>query len=379
VLAAAIVGGAIIVFGGGASEPADGHQSARTARVERGALSATINLSGILTYRARPDGSPYSAVNQASGIYTELPAAGTEMGGACWAASGAWPWPLAGAPAGAAGAARPRGRGVYRVDEDPILLLCGGVPAYRDLASGAAGEDVRQLNRNLHDLGYDAAAGVEIDPTDDDFDWATRAALSKLQRDRGLDATGTLALGDAVFQPGPMRISKLSGRLGEPARPGAEVAVTTSDRLEVQVDLDALRQDRVRKGARALVTLPDNHSVRGKGDRGGRVAQAPETQGDAGTAPGPAIISLEPPAKARRFDRAPVGVEITTAGVESALSVPVTALVGRSGGGFAVEVAREDGQHELVAVNLGLFDSAGGRVQVEGEIHEGDQVVVPAS
>jgi len=44
-----------------------------------------------------------------------------------------------------------------------------------------------------------------------------------------------------------------------------------------------------------------------------------------------------------------------------------------------VEVAREDGQHELVAVNLGLFDSAGGRVQVEGEIHEGDQVVVPAS
>jgi len=352
VLAAAIVGGAIIVFGGGASEPADGHQSARTARVERGALSATINLSGILTYRARPDGSPYSAVNQASGIYTELPAAGTEI--AC-------------------------GDVLYRVDEDPILLLCGDVPAYRDLASGAAGEDVRQLNRNLHDLGYDAAAGVEIDPTDDDFDWATRAALSKLQRDRGLDATGTLALGDAVFQPGPMRISKLSGRLGEPARPGAEVAVTTSDRLEVQVDLDALRQDRVRKGARALVTLPDNHSVRGKVDRVGRVAQAPETQGDVGTATVPAFISLEHPAKARRFDRAPVRVEITTAGVESALSVPVTALVGRSGGGFAVEVAREDGQHELVAVNLGLFDSAGGRVQVEGEIHEGDQVVVPAS
>ena len=64
--------------------------------------------------------------------------------------------------------------------------------------------------------------------------------------------------------------------------------------------------------------------------------------------------------------------------VESALSVPVTALVGKSGGGFAVEVVRAGGRRELVAVKLGLFDTAGGRVQVEGDLHEGDQVVVPS-
>jgi multidrug efflux pump subunit AcrA (membrane-fusion protein) len=73
-------------------------------------------------------------------------------------------------------------------------------------------------------------------------------------------------------------------------------------------------------------------------------------------------------------------VEITTKGVANALSVPVTAIVGRSGGGFAVEVVRGDGRRELVAVKLGLFDTAGGRVQVvEGDLHEGDQVVVPSS
>ena len=61
-------------------------------------------------------------------------------------------------------------------------------------------------------------------------------------------------------------------------------------------------------------------------------------------------------------------MDITTKGVENALSVPVTALVGKSGGGFAVEVVRDGGRRELVAVKLGLFDTAGGRVQVEGDL-----------
>ena len=72
-------------------------------------------------------------------------------------------------------------------------------------------------------------------------------------------------------------------------------------------------------------------------------------------------------------------MEITTRGVENALSVPVTAIVGKSGGGFAVEVVRADGRRELVAVQLGLFDTAGGRVQVEGDLRQGDRVVVPSS
>ena len=82
--------------------------------------------------------------------------------------------------------------------------------------------------------------------------------------------------------------------------------------------------------------------------------------------------------KVRGLDKAPVRVDITTQGVESALSVPVTALVGKSGGGFAVEVVR-GGPRELVAVKLGLFDTAGGRVQVEGDVRVGDRVVVPSS
>jgi hypothetical protein len=88
-------------------------------------------------------------------------------------------------------------------------------------------------------------------------------------------------------------------------------------------------------------------------------------------------ITLENPGKARGLDEAPVQVAITTKGVSNALSVPVTAIVG-SGDGFAVEVVRGDAQHELVTVKPGLFDTGDGRVQVEGDLRVGDDVVVPS-
>ena len=147
------------------------------------------------------------------------------------------------------------------------------------------------------------------------------------------------------------------------------------------MDLDPSQQGEVKKGDRAQITLPGNTSVTGKVDRLGRVAQVPAGPGQ----PTPAARPSRPTSasttrqQARGLDQAPVQVEITTRGVENALSVPVTAIVGKSGGGFAVEVVRAGGRRELVAVKLGLFDTAGGRVQVEGDLREGDRVVVPSS
>jgi len=127
------------------------------------------------------------------------------------------------------------------------------------------------------------------------------------------------------------------------------------------------------------ITLPGNDSVTGKVDRLGRVAEVPPGQDDnTGGANIPAYIHLDDPEKARGLDRAPVQVEITTKGVEGVLSVPVTAIVGKAGGGFAVEVVRGRERGHLVAVTPGLFDTAGGRVEVEGDLREGDRVVVPS-
>jgi hypothetical protein len=252
------------------------------------------------------------------------------------------------------------------VDDRPVLLLCGTVPAYRALDVGDAGQDVRQLNRNLHVRG-------------DAFTAKTEKALEALQRRKGVHVTGALALGDAVFLPEAVRIAKVTGQLGGSAQPGAQALNATSDTLHVQVNLDPSDQGQVKRGDRAQITLPGNTTLAGKVEGFGRVAETPADQGSsAADATIPTYISLDDPGKARGLDKAPAGVVITTAGVDDALSVPVTALVGKSGGGFAVEVVRAGEQRDLVAVHVGLFDTAGGRVQVDGDIREGDRVVVPS-
>jgi peptidoglycan hydrolase-like protein with peptidoglycan-binding domain len=345
-VAVIVASGAVLTSDADQATPAASDSPANTAKVEKGRLSAMVSQDGTLTYRARSDGSPYSAINQAHGTYTELPEVGDKVD--C-------------------------GDVFYRVDDNPVLLLCGPVPAYRDLESGDEGQDVRQLNRNLHRLGYDA------EPRDDHFTPKTETALEELERDQGLDVTGRLDVDDAVVLPTSVRIAKVTGELGGPARPGAPVAQATSDTLQVQLDLDPSQQSEVKKGDRARITLPGNTSMTGRVDRLGRVARAPAGQ-DAGAAAAtiPAYVALGDPAKARGLDQAPVAVDITTRGVENALSVPVTAVVGRSGGGFAVEVVRGGGRREQVAVKLGLFDTGGGRVQVEGAVRAGDRVVVPS-
>jgi multidrug efflux pump subunit AcrA (membrane-fusion protein) len=332
---------------GAAQEP-----PVNTATVELGKLSDMVSQYGTLTYRARPDGSPFAVINRARGTFTKLPEAGDKVG--C-------------------------GEVLYRVNERPVLLLCGSTPAYRSLSQGASGRDVAALNANLVHLGY--ATRAQLDPSSGHFGSGTASALEKLQSRLGEDRTGSLKLGQAVFLPEPVRIATVTGDLGGTARPGAHVLDATSGTLEVQLALDPSQQDEVKTGDRAQITLPDNMSVTGRVDRLGRVAQIAAGQNNgAGGATIPAYISLDDPEQARGLDKAPVQVEITIKGVESALSVPVTAIVGRSGGGFAVEVVRADGRRELVAVKLGLFDTAGGRVQVvEGDLRVGDRVVVPSS
>ena len=338
-VAVAVTGGVVVMSSAREATPSAKSTPASTARVEKGDLSSMVSVDGTLTYRARSDGSPYSVINQAKGTYTRLPDEGDKV--AC-------------------------GDVLYRVNDHPVLLLCGALPAYRDLEKGDRGNDVTQLNSNLGVLD------------DDWFTADTEAALKRLQQDLGVKETGKLDIADAVFLPRSARIAKVTGKPGGPARPGAQVAQATSDTLEVQVRLEAAQQGEVKVGDRARITLPGNRSVTGRVARLARVARAPDDENaDAGAATIPAYLRLDHPKKARGLDSAPVQVDIKTKGVKSALSVPVTALVGKSGGGFAVEVVR-GARRKLVAVRLGLFDTTGGRVQVQGNVREGDSVVVPS-
>ena len=313
-----------------------------------------VSVYGTLTYRARSDGSPYSVIDQLSGTATWLPEAGQVI---------------------------EQGHVIYRVDDEPVVLLYGSTPAYRTVSTGMTGADVTELNADLVALGY--ATVAEIPDGADTFTSATATALKKLQATLGLAQTGTLTFGQVVFEPAAVRVTTVSATLGGALQAAHPVLEGTSTIRVVTIALDAAQQSVVKVGDHVVITLPDNSTTSGVVTSVGTVATTSSSSNGAGgdrMSPPTVTVEVRPtdPAATGSVDQAPVQVRITTEVVEGALSVPVTALVGKTGGGFAVEVVRADGRRELVAVKLGLFDSAGGRVQVEGDLREGDHVVVPS-
>src|ERR1700712_5435208 len=232
VAAVAATGIVVVASSGKDATSAAQDPPASTATVTRGKLSDMVSQYGTLTYRARSDGSPYVVINRAHGTYTELPGDGDEI--AC-------------------------GDVLYRMDDRPVVLLCGSTPAYRPLSEGDNGRDVAELNANLVQLGY--ATRAQLDASSDDFGSATASALEQLQSRLGDGRTGSLGLGRVVFLPEPVRIAAVTGELGGPARPGAPVLNATSGVIEVQLNLDPSQQDEVRKGDRVRITLPGNASA----------------------------------------------------------------------------------------------------------------------
>jgi Putative peptidoglycan binding domain len=264
-----------------------------------------------------------------------------------------------------------RGRALYAVADQPVLLMYGGVTAWRAFRSGmSAGRDVAELNANLRALGF--GDGL----TGDSFTDATAAAIRELQASRGLPQTGALLLGSVVFRPTAVRVKTVAATRGAAVQPGPAVTVS-STRHQVTVSLDAAQQAEVQVGDKVTITLPDNSTTPGVVSKVGSVA----SQGGQDSSPTVEVdIRLSKERAAGRLDGAPVQVEITTGSVDNALAVPVDALLALAGGGYAVEVVDPSGTHRLLAVTTGLFDDAEGLVQVSGsQLRAGQRVVVPSS
>ena len=370
-LAAVIAtGGVLVVSDTKQQAQAAAKRPATTVKVQRRELSATVSQAAILTYAAQPDGSPYTVINQAHGIYTKLPAVGEVIS---------------------------PGHVLYRVDAQPVVLLHGSTPAYRTLAVGARGPDVAELNADLVALGY--ATSSSLRPSSSLFGSATAAALERLQAALGVAPTGTLTLGQAVFEPTTLRVTAVLAQLGGATQTGQTALQATSTTREVQVALEASQQTSVAVGDTVSITLPNNQITTGMVSSVGAVATCPSSSnpgasGSTSASPGadtcsassttmPTItvdITPSDPAATGTWDQAPVRVGITTARVRNALVVPVDALLAESSGDYAVEVVGATGITHLVPVSLGLFDDADGLVAVTSSgLAAGQDVVVPAT
>jgi len=314
---------------------------AATAVVERRDVSARQQVNGQLGYSGE-----LALIGHASGTLTAVPAVGQVLS---------------------------QGDVIYRVDGDPVVLLTGATPVWRNFTWGVTGSDARQLNAALVSLGY--ADGLGIDPNSDMVTWTTQRAVERLQDALGLDDTGVLGADQVIFTPSPVRVTAVGASLGSPVGPGQVVISGTSTEMQVSADIRVELARDIAVGDAVAITLPDQSTTVGTVQNVGTVA----TQPDSGAATVPVTIALDDPASAGGLDKAPVLVAITTATVEDALVVPVTALLALTDGGYAIEVV-EDDQTRLIAVELGLFDSGGGVVEVIGEgLEAGQRVVVPAT
>jgi len=271
-----------------------------------------------------------------------------------------------------------RGQPLYALSGVAVPLFYGTVTPWRDLAAGISdGPDVGELTANLIALGF----GDGLTQSDH-FSAATQAAVQRWQASLGAAQTGAVRLGDVVFEPGAVIVTSVTPTTGAPVQPGAAIMQVTSTTRQVVVNLDAAQQSQVKVGDAVTITLPNNHTTSGTVSTVGTVATAPSNSGNnSNTSPTIEVdITLTDPSATGTLDQAPVQVSITTASVDNALVVPVTALVALSGGGYAVEVVDARGAHRLAAVTPGLFDDADGLVQVSGDgVAAGDRVVVPST
>jgi peptidoglycan hydrolase-like protein with peptidoglycan-binding domain len=339
---AVTVAAGVLVLAGDGSGPA-GPAVARgavgdVATVERTDLVDRDTVAGTLGYA-----DPGTLTAGVSGTLTRMPAPGTVV---------------------------TRGHSLYQVDgAKAAWLLYGELPAWRDFSPGMTdGADVAQLERNLRALGDDPDGDMDVD---EDWDWATTAAVERFQDDRGLTEDGTLTKGEVVFRSGRTRIGEAKADPGAAVAPGRQLADLSSTLREVTVDLAATRQQLARLGAAVTVELPTGRTARGRISDVGKVATQPQ---DENAAPTIAVtITLHgKAAHGTGLDQAPVDVGFAVERRRDVLTVPIKALLARQGGGFAVEVV-EHGARRKVKVEPGLY--ADDRVEVTGDVHEGETVV----
>ncbi|PJJ70817.1 multidrug efflux pump subunit AcrA (membrane-fusion protein) [Diaminobutyricimonas aerilata] len=342
---AAIGAGAVLVaanggfaVGVGAAPSAEDDLPAATAEVTRQTLVDAQRVDGELGY-----GSPFTLSAAAAGTVTEVPATGTVV---------------------------ERGQALYRIDDDPIVLLYGTLPAYRPLARGDEGADVQQLEQNLAALGY---TGFDVDT---EYTRATATAVEQWQEDLGREQTGIVDPAAVRFADGAVRVGAREAGVGDRVQPGATVYTATGLTRTVTVELDVDDERLAVAGNAVTVTLPDGTTFEGS-----IASVSSEIEAGEGPEAEPTtvlVVEVVPVegADLGALDTASVEVDFTAETREGVLAVPVAALLALAEGGYALEVVT-DGGTQLVAVTTGLF--ADGLVEVSGEgVTEGTVVGVPS-
>ncbi|MHA3724474.1 peptidoglycan-binding protein [Leucobacter sp. HY1910] len=339
-----IAGAAVLALGAGAgvtallAQPAPEADAAQptteTVAAEEGALTERVEAKGKLSF-----GGAQEVGTQLQGTITSMPKAGSLIG---------------------------LGNELMRVDDKPVTLMHGALPAWRTLEPGMTrGKDVQQLEQNLAALGF-----FEYEP-DDIFDWNTQYAIGNWEEALGMPRTGKIDLGRVVFSPGDLRVAEQKSREGSAASASAFTATGTVK--TVTADVAPELRDLLQEGTEVDLALPDGTQTKGTVTGVGAPVEREDKSGQKSLKL-PVTVALADQAAAEAFSDVSVGLSVTKTVRENALTVPVRALLAQPGGGYAVDV-QTGTKIKRVPVELGAF--ASGNVEVTGgKLRKGDNVVV---
>ncbi|WTW92377.1 peptidoglycan-binding protein [Streptomycetaceae bacterium NBC_01309] len=277
-----------------------------------------------------------------------------------------------------------RGSALYRVDDKPVVLLYGALPAYRTLKVDVEGDDVKQFEQNLAALGYQ---GFKVDGK---FTSATAAAVKQWQEDLDLVENGEVEAGRISYVDGQIRVDSLTTATGDTVQPGKELLTYSGTSRVATVDLDMEDQRLATKDAAVEVTLPNGKSTQGSitstrtvaedgssgGSNGAGGSGESGGSGSSDTTKIKVTVAIADQAALEGLDEASVDIGFTADRRENVLTVPVSALLALAEGGYGVQVVDGVGTR-ILPVQTGLF--ARGRVEVSGaDLAEGMTVGVPS-
>jgi Putative peptidoglycan binding domain len=351
-------GGAVAASQIGKSTPKQALASVALQTVA--AQSRDVNLftayAGTLGY-----GAAVGVVTRGAGVLTSVPAVGTDL---------------------------TRGQVAFDINDQPVALMYGDLPAWRSLSTASTpGPDILQLETNLAALGY--GAGLTVDET---FTAATAKALKAFETAIGMsNPSGVLDPSQVVFSQGPIRVDSVLTR-GTTVAAGTSVitaallqraqdtvtndvvTTTTTPTQAVTFTIPTTDQGTFKVGDAVTVVLADASTA------AGAVSTISNTPRRNGSGPNATLIldvtvaiTTVPPAG---LIEGPANVDVTNSVQKGLTMVPLRALVALEGGGYAVSVVDKTGVSKYVAVATGVFQD--GWVQVTGKISAGDLVQVPA-
>jgi hypothetical protein len=309
------------------------------------------------------------------------------------------------------------GEQIAEIDGEPLFVLAGSVPAWRDLTPGESGPDVTELQKALASLGY-----YDNGDTPGYFGSATEDAVSLYYEHLGYTppSTGGVPASDVVFLASlPATVVAVNGTVGgQPGQPFLEIAPRKSLTLtgelppayaaEVKAGLKVTIYDEV-TGIHATGTVTDvgtatsltptgnvvavgtgpgstgstgSGSTGSGGASGQGGASGSSGSGAAGSTGAAPFIPLtvrpsKPLPAALNGENVLVTVDTgKTAG--PVLTVPIAAIVSTASGRSYVTVVGAHGKRTDVSVTPGLSEN--GYVQVTpattGALAAGDRVVV---